>query len=105
MLMVRHKLGVGMKSAGVFLGGLGTVLASNLMLIGVCSSAASGPLPPPPAPAPPPPPPAIVRVIPKPVVEASTPPVPLGLFVWGCGAHLRVDPDGALTLPVCPPLR
>ena len=95
-----------MKSAGVFLGGLGSVLACNLLLIGVCSSAPSRPIPQPPvAPPPPPPPPAIVKVVPKPVVEAPAAPVPLGLFVWGCGVHRSVDPEGALPLPVCLPLR
>lgn len=87
-----------MKNAGVFLGALGSVLACNLMLIGVCSSAPSRPAPLP-APAPPPAP-AIVKVVPKP--EPVTP--PLGLFVWGCGAHLRLDPEGALALPVCGPI-
>ena len=96
-----------MKSAGVFLGGLGSVLACNLLLIGVCSSAPSHALPQPPvAPPPPPPPPAVVKVVPKPVVvEAPAPAVPLGLFVWGCGSHRFVDPEGTLPLPVCPPLR
>jgi len=90
-----------MKSAGVFLGGLGSVLACNLMLIGVCSSAPSRPAPPPVAPPPPPPPAAVLRVLPKPAETAS---VPLGLFLWGCGGRMMVDPDGALPLPVCPPL-
>lgn len=94
-----------MKNAGVFLGGLGTVLACNLMLVGVCSSAPSGasPIVPPPLP-PPPPPPAIVKVVPKPV-ERLAEPVPLGMFLWGCGAHLSVDAEGALPLPVCAPWR
>jgi hypothetical protein len=91
-----------MKSAGVFLGGLGSVLACNLMLIGVCSSA---PLPAAPPPPPPAPAPAIVKVLPKPVEQRPVPAIPLGLFVWGCGAHLSVDPEGAFTLPICPPLR
>src|SRR5262245_19189674 len=97
----QHKLGVRRKSAGVFLGGLGSVLACNLVLIVVCSSAPTHPLPQPPAsPPPPPPPPAVVRGVPKPVVaEAPVPAVPLGLFVWGCGAHRSVDPEGALPLP------
>jgi hypothetical protein len=86
-----------MKSAGVFLGGLGSVLACNLMLIGVCSSAPAPVSPPPP----PPPPPAIVKVVPKPV-ETISPPTALGLFVWGCGGRMIVDPNGALPLPICP---
>lgn len=96
-----------MKSAGVFLGGLGSVLACNLMLIGVCSSAPSGPIATPasPPPPPPPPPPAIVKIVPKPVQPPPAPPLPLGLFVWGCGAHLSVDAEGAFPLPICPPLR
>jgi hypothetical protein len=94
-----------MKSSGVFLGGLGAVLATNLMLIGVCSSAPLGPAPSPVLPPPlPPPPPAVTRVLPR-SPEIGPPPVPLGLFVWGCGAHLFLDPEGALPLPVCPPMR
>ena len=91
-----------MKSAGVVLGGLGSVLACNLMLIGVCSSAPSRPAPPPVAPPPPPPPAAVLKVLPKP---AETVAVPLGLFVWGCGGRRIVDTEGVLPLPVCPPLR
>src|SRR5437762_3460895 len=92
-----------MKNAGVFLGGLGSVLACNLMLIGVCSSAPSHP---PAAAAPPPPPrPApIIRVLPKPI-EAASEPAPLRVFFWGCGARLSVDLDGALPLPICASLR
>jgi len=90
-----------MKSAGVFLGGLGSVLACNLMLIGVCSSAPSRPAPPPVAPPPPPPPAAVLKVLPKP---AETVAVPLGLFMWGCGGRMQVDPDGVLPLPICAPL-
>jgi hypothetical protein len=94
-----------MKSAGVFLGGLGSVLACNLMLIGVCSSASSRPLPTPASPPPPPPPPpAIVKVVARPV-EMPAPSLPLGLFVWGCGVHQSIDPEGAFQLPICPPLR
>jgi hypothetical protein len=89
-----------MKNAGVFVGGLTSVLACNLMLIGVCSSAPSGPAAVPAAP-PPPPPPAVVKIIPKPAPPAA--PVPLGLFLWGCGAHLSADPEGALPLPICAP--
>ena len=92
-----------MKSAGVFLGGLGSVLACNLMLIGVCSSAPSGAAAPPIAPPPPPPPAAVLRVLPKPV-EMVSPSVPLGVFLWGCGGRMMVDPDGALPLPVCGPI-
>jgi hypothetical protein len=92
-----------MKSNGVFLGGLTSVLACNLMLIGVCSS---GPVAPAPASVPPPPapPPPIVRIVVKPA-EIPTEPVPLGLFFWGCGPHLSADPEGVLALPICAPLR
>jgi len=93
--------GLGMKSAAVFLGGLTSVLACNLMLIGVCSSAPSGP---PPLPAAPPPPPAVVKTVPMPM-ELRVDALPLGVFVWGCGAHRSVDAEGAFALPVCPPLR
>jgi hypothetical protein len=93
-----------MKSAGVFLGGLGSVLACNLMLIGVCSSAPAQPTPPPVAPPPPPPPPVVLKVVAK-VAETANPPVALGMFLWGCGGRMIVDPDGALPLPVCPSLR
>lgn len=92
-----------MKNAGVFLGALASVLGVNLMLIGVCSSAPSRPSPLPAAP-PPPPPAPIVKVVPKPV-EMAAEPMALGLFVWGCGAHLRVNPEGALPLPICGPWR
>lgn len=88
-----------MKSGGVFLGGLGSVLACNLMLIGVCSSEPAH-LPTPPAMPPCPAPPLVVRMDPKPV-EAPSAPVPLGLFLWGCGAHLTIDPEGVLPLPIC----
>jgi len=96
--------GLGMKSAGVFLGGLTSVLACNLMLIGVCSSAPTGPAPLPAAPPPPPAPTAVVKTIPKPA-ELNAASLPLGMFVWGCGAHRSVDTEGAFTLPICPPLR
>lgn len=90
-----------MKSAGVFLGGLTSVLTCNLMLIGVCSSAPSLPTPhaapPPPAPAP------VVRIQPKYEAPPSEP-LPWGTFIWGCGGHVSVDPDGAVTLPICLPL-
>lgn len=86
-----------MKSAGVFLGGLTSVMACNLMLVGVCSSAPSltppAALPPPPVPAP------IVRVI-----EKSAPPlepIPWGMFIWGCGGRIAVDAEAALALPIC----
>ena len=93
-----------MKNAGVFLGGLGSVLACNLMLIGVCSSAPVHPGPVAAAPPPPPPPPApVVRVVPR--IETYSESVPLGVFFWGCGMHLSVDPDGVLPLPICAPLR
>ncbi|MBI3857639.1 MAG: hypothetical protein HY293_18310 [Planctomycetes bacterium] len=94
-----------MKNAGVFLGGLGSVLACNLMLIGVCSSAPTDPPPAPAAPPPPPPLAAVVKFIPEPVVERPSDPMPMGLFMWGCGGHLMLDPEGALPLPVCLPIR
>jgi hypothetical protein len=98
----KTELGGMMKSAGVFLGGLTSVLACNLMLIGVCSSAPSGPAA---LPAPPPPaPPAIVKAVPKPA-ELRVEALPLGVFVWGCGAHRSVDAGGALALPICASLR
>ena len=89
-----------MKSAGVFLGGLGSVLGINLMLIGVCSSAPASvpPIPPPTIL----PPPAIVKVVPR-APEMQADPVPLGVFLWGCGTHLTADPEGALPLPICAP--
>ena len=93
-----------MKSAGVFLGGLTSVLACNLMLIGVCSSAPTGAAPLPALPPPLPAPPAIVKTVPKPA-ELRAESYPLGVFVWGCGAHRFVDAEGALALPICPPLR
>jgi hypothetical protein len=96
-------LGERMKNNGVFLGGLTSVLACNLMLIGVCSSAPAGPAPAA-APPPPAPPPPVVRMLPKPV-EIPSEPVPLGLFFWGCGSHLSVDPDGVIALPICAPMR
>lgn len=89
-----------MKNAGVFLGGLGLILTCNLMLISVCSSAPLRPLP---ASPPPPPPAPIVKPVPKPLpLEMEAP--PFGVFVWGCGAHLSIDPEGALPLPICSPL-
>jgi hypothetical protein len=88
-----------MKNGGVFLGGLVAVLGCNLMLIGVCSSAVPrasvAAAPPPPRPAP-----MIVKA-PKPVERAASAPVPLGLFVWGCGAHQSADPEGVLPMPLC----
>ncbi len=87
-----------MKSAGVFLGGLVSVLTCNLMLIGVCSSAPSAPLPavppPPPVPAP------IVRVAPI-APEYRSEPLPWGTFIWGCGGHISVDPNNVVELPIC----
>ena len=91
-----------MKSANVFLSGLTSVLACNLMLIGMCSSAPAHPMPTPTAP-PPPPTTAIVKTAPRPVELSAA--VPLGLFAWGCGAHLSLDPEGALQFPICPPIR
>jgi hypothetical protein len=43
-------------------------------------------------------------VVAKPV-ETLSEPVPLGVFVWGCGAHRMADPEGALSLPICASLR
>jgi hypothetical protein len=87
-----------MKSAGVFVGGLTSVLTVNLMLVGVCSSApmAAAPALPPPLPVPPP----VVRSVavePRPLSE----PIPWGTFIWGCGGHISVDPEGAWALPIC----
>lgn len=91
-----------MKNAGVFLGSLGLMLTCNLMLISVCSSS---PLPPVSA-APPPPPPApapVVKIAPTPpTIETVAP--PLGLMIWGCGAHRFLDPEAALPLPICAPM-
>jgi len=95
--------GEGMKNAGVFVGGLTSMLACNLMLIGVCSSAPARPAPTPALPPPLPAPPAIVKTLPKPV-EMRSEPVPYGLFLWGCGSHLSVDTEGVLPLPICAPL-
>ena len=92
------QLGVLMKSAGVFLGGLTSVLTVNLMLIGVCSSASTCA---PAAVVPPPVPPPIVRIQPK-HVESPSEPLPWGVFIWGCGGRVAVDPvEGALQLPIC----
>jgi hypothetical protein len=38
-------------------------------------------------------------------VELRVDTLPLGVFVWGCGAHRSVSVEGAFALPVCPPLR
>ena len=86
-----------MKSAGVFVGGLTSILTMNLMLIGVCSSA-----PVPVAPALPPPPTAapIIRSVPV-IVEPQSEPMPWGMFIWGCGGRISVDPEGVLPLPIC----
>jgi hypothetical protein len=46
----------------------------------------------------------VLKVVAK-AAEAANPPVALGLFIWGCGGRMIIDPDGALPLPVCPPLR
>jgi hypothetical protein len=87
-----------MKSAGVFVGGLTSVLTMNLMLIGVCSSA---PTPMTPAVPPPPPVPApVVRVVTE-VLEPRSEPMPWGTFIWGCGGRISIDPEGALPLPIC----
>ncbi len=87
-----------MKSAGVFVGGLTSVLTVNLMLVGVCSSAPSTAAPalPPAVPVPP----AVVRIAPV-VAEPPSIPMPWGTFVWGCGGRISVDPEGAVALPVC----
>jgi len=87
-----------MKSAGVFLGGLTSVLACNLIMVGVCSSAV---LPPAPVvPQVPNLPPAVVRLAPV-TPEYRSEPLPWGTFIWGCGGHISVDLDGALALPLC----
>jgi hypothetical protein len=86
-----------MKSSGVFLGGLTSVLTCNLMLVGVCSSA---PTCTPPAALPPPVPPPIVRVVPA-LAESESQPIPWGTFIWGCGGRISIDPEGAIALPVC----
>lgn len=90
-----------MKSAGVFLGGLASVMTMNLMLIGVCSSAPTcSPLK---AVVPPVPPP-VVRIQPK-YVESPSEPLPWGVFIWGCGGRVAVNAEeGSITLPVCLPL-
>lgn len=87
-----------MKSAGVFVGGLTSVLTINLMLIGVCSSAPTGA--PPAAALPPPMPPPVVRLVPV-IDEPRSEPMPWGTFIWGCGGRISLDPDGGLSLPVC----
>lgn len=86
-----------MKSAGVFVGGLTSILTINLMLVSVCSSA-----PVTMAPAVPPPsvPPPIIRMASGPVQPQSEP-IPWGTFIWGCGGHISVDPEGAVALPIC----
>ena len=89
-----------MKSAGVFLGGLASVLTCNLMLISVCSSSPSIPATPA---VPPPLPPAVVRIQPK-YVEPPVEPLPWGVFIWGCGGRIAIDPEGSVTLPICLPL-
>jgi len=87
-----------MKSTGVFLGGLASVLAVNLTLIGVCSSA---PTCTPHAVVPPPVPPPVVRIQPR-YAESPSEPLPWGVFIWGCGGRVAVDlEEGALPLPVC----
>jgi hypothetical protein len=92
-----YSWGESMKSSGVFLGGLTSVLACNLMLIGVCTSApACTPLAAPPASVPPP----IIRLAPA-VAEFESQPIPWGTFIWGCGGRISVDPEGAIALPVC----
>ena len=86
-----------MKNAGVFLGGLTSVLACNLMLVGVCSSASTcAPF----AAVPPPVPPPIIRLAPA-AAEPPSEPIPWGTFIWGCGGRVSFDPEGALALPIC----
>lgn len=86
-----------MKSAGVFLGGLTSVLTMNLMLIGVCSSAPSCP--------PPPAAPAVQPPVPAPIVRIERrfepEPIPWGTFIWGCGGHISADPENVVELPIC----
>jgi hypothetical protein len=42
----------------------------------------------------------VVRVVTV-VPEAPSEPMPWGTFIWGCGGRISVDPEGALSLPVC----
>jgi hypothetical protein len=87
-----------MKSAGVFLGGLTSVLTCNLIMIGVCSSAPSRPTP---SPAVPPPVPAPIVRIEAARIEPQSEPLPWGTFIWGCGGRISVDPEGVIALPIC----
>jgi len=85
-----------MKNAGVFVGGLTSVLTLNLIMIGVCSSAPSIPVP---APAVPPPLPApIVRMEPA---KVESQPVPWSALVWRCNGHISLDDDAGFSLPIC----
>ena len=86
-----------MKSAGVFVGGLTSILTINLMLVSVCSSA---PVTMSPAVPPPPVPPPIIRLAPA-HAEPQAEPIPWGTFIWGCGGRISVDPDGAIAPPLC----
>jgi len=88
-----------MKSAGVFLGGLTSVLACNLMLVGVCSSASPATLPSAPS-VPPPTPAPVVRIAVR-SEPAPSEPLPWGTFIWGCGGRISIDPEGAVALPIC----
>jgi len=86
-----------MKSAGVFVGGLTSILTINLMLVSVCSSA---PVTMPAAAARPPLPTPVVRMTTAPA-QPQAEPIPWGTFIWGCGGHIAVDPEGAIALPIC----
>jgi len=73
-------------------------LTVNLMLIGVCSSASTCA---PAAAVPPPVPPPVLRIQPR-HAESPSEPMPWGVFIWGCGGRVAVDPEeGALQLPIC----
>lgn len=87
-----------MKSTGVFVGGLTSVLSMNLMLIGVCSSA---PVHTPPAAVPPPPAPAPIVRMESVRIDPQSEPLPWGSFIWRCNGHISIDADEAVALPIC----
>lgn len=89
-----------MKSAGVFVGGLTSVLTCNLIMIGICSSATSVPVTPPAAVPPPPAPAPIVRMDTV-RVEPQSEPLPWGGFIWRCNGHISLDPEADFQLPIC----
>jgi hypothetical protein len=86
-----------MKSAGVFVGGLTSVLTCNLIMIGICSSAPMVPSTPP-ASVPLPVPAPIVRIEAA-RIEPQSEPLPWGTFI--CNGHISLDPEGAIALPIC----